>query len=706
MAVAVADAPRLPPLREDIRLMPGPALSSGAPTWTLYDPALHRYLRVGRLEFEILVRWGLGRPAAIAQAIRSATTLAASEDDVLDVLRFAQRGRLLQAVGPAAAKMLAAEANARRMSPAMWLLKNYLFIRVRLIDPDRLLGHAAEMLRFVFTPAFPVVLSCLALLGFYLIGRQWSTYTHAFLPLFSLEGAAEVGAAMVFVKAIHEFGHGLMAKHLGCRVPGMGVALLVLWPMAWTDVTDSWHLTKRHQRLMVDAAGVMAELVVAVLASLAWSVLPDGPARQAAFLLSGSTWLITLAVNVNPLMRFDGYFLLSDWLEEPNLQERSFALARWRLRDVLFGFGDTPPEVLPPARRHLLIGYALACWIYRFGLFMGIAVLVYHLAFKLLGIFLMMVEVGWFIARPIIAELAAWPKRLHKGGMNRRTGVTLALLALFVAAMVLPWRGSVFAPGELRAERQIAVLTGQSGRLAVAATDGATVAAGQALFVLENPDTDHAAASALAEIAGLKARLAGQAFDAAAARDLPLTWQELDSAYAQLREAEAQKGHMTVRAPFAGRLVDVPRDLAPGIWLPKREQLGILVDPSAMIVQALVNESDIARIRVGDTARFSPEDGEAPLPLRVTEISPGATPQLDTPELASVYGGGVAARREPDGALKPQAAVYRVALSLPDGVPSSFGIRRGTVRIAAEPMSLAERIWRRAAAVVMREAGL
>lgn len=331
---------------------------------------------------------------------------------MLDVLRFAQHGRLLQAIGPTAAKLMAAEAEARRLSPGMWLLKNYLFIRVRLIDPDRLLGHAAEMLGSVFTPAFPIVMLCLAVLGFYLIGRQWDTYTHAFLPLLSLEGAAEVSTAMVFVKAIHEFGHGLVAKRLGCRVPGMGVAMLVLWPLA--------------------------ELVVAVLASLAWSVLPDGPARQAAFLLSGSTCLITVAVNINPLMRFDGYFLMSDWLEEPNLQERSFALARWRLRELLFGFRDPPPEVVPPARRHLLIGYALACWTYRFGLFLGIALLVYRLAFKLLGIFLMMVEVGWFLARPIVAELAIWPRRLHAGGMTRRAGVTVALLALFIAGMVLP----------------------------------------------------------------------------------------------------------------------------------------------------------------------------------------------------------------------------------------------------------------------------
>ena len=567
-------------------------------------------------------------------------------------------------------------------------------------------GAAARLLGFFFTRGFVTLLLCLAVLGFYLIGRQWETYTHSFLHLFSLEGAAEVGIALAFAKAIHEFGHGIVAKRLGCRVPGMGVALLVMWPMLWTDVTNSWRLTGRHQRLLIDAAGVMAELVLAVAASLAWSILPDGPARSAAFMLSGSTWLITLAVNVNPLMRFDGYFLLSDFLEEPNLQERSFALARWRLRKLLFGLHEPAPETVRPGRQRLLIGYAVACWIYRVGLFLGIAVLVYHLTFKLLGLFLMAVEVGWFVVRPIVSELATWPRRVRAGGMPRRVWLSGALFAAAVAAVVLPWRGSVFAPGLLRAERQIAVITAEPGQLVDVTADGTTVTAGQTLFALDNPDTAHAAAAADVELAGLKARMVGQSFDSQAAQDLPVAWQQAEGALAQLRDAQAQQARMVVRAPFAGRLVDVPRDVQPGIWLPKREQLGILVDPSAMMVEAMVNEADIGRIKPGDTAWFQPEDGENAIRLVVRDVSPGAVQVLDQPELASIHGGGVPVRREADGRLLPETAVYRVTFTLPNGPSATFGIRRGSVRIDAKPVSLASRAWQRVAAVVMREAGL
>jgi putative peptide zinc metalloprotease protein len=458
--------------------------------------------------------------------------------------------------------------------------------------------------------------------------------------------------------------------------------------------------------LAVKDEEALAEMTLAVAASLAWSVLPDGPARSAAFMLAGSTWLVTIAVNVSPLMRFDGYFLLSDWLNEPNLQDRSFALGRWWVREVLFRFRDPVPEILPDGRRHLLIAYAIACWIYRFTLFMGIAVLVYNLAFKLLGLFLMSVEVGWFIVRPILMELAVWPRRLRSGGVTRRAAFTGSLFMLLIAAFVLPWRESVFAPGLLRAERQIGVIVPEPGQLVSLTGNGAAVGAGQTLFVLDNPDLANFAAQAEAEIAGLKTKIAGQAFDSAAASDLPVAWQHLESAYARLSDAHARQAQMAVKAPFAGRLLDVPRDIRTGVWLPKREQLGILVDPAAATAEALVSESDIGRIKRGDKARFWPESGEDTVAMTVRDISPTAVAVIDAPELASVHGGGVPARREQDGRLKPEAAVYRVVFVLPDGTVAPPGIRRGSVRIEGTPQSFADRVWRRVVAVAMREAGL
>jgi putative peptide zinc metalloprotease protein len=105
-------------------------------------------------------------------------------------------------------------------------------------------------------------------------------------------------------------------------------AALILWPVLYTDVTETWKLASRRQRLAVGLAGVTAELVFAIFATLAWSFLPDGPLRGAAFILATSTWISTLLLNLSPFMRFDGYFVPSDWLEMPNLHGRAFVIAR------------------------------------------------------------------------------------------------------------------------------------------------------------------------------------------------------------------------------------------------------------------------------------------------------------------------------------------------------------------------------------------
>ena len=136
------------------------------------------------------------------------------------------------------------------------------------------------------------------------------------------------------------------------------------------------------------AAGILVELAIAAWATLAWTLLPDGPLRGSMLLVATTTWVSTLLVNASPFMRFDGYFLLSDMIGVPNLHERSFALAKQLLRKALFGYEDPDPEPgLGQKTKRAMMIFAVATWTYRLVLFLGIAVVVYNLFFKHLGIF-------------------------------------------------------------------------------------------------------------------------------------------------------------------------------------------------------------------------------------------------------------------------------------------------------------------------------
>ncbi len=703
-----APAPaRLPPLRDDLTLLPGPPTPDGAPTWTLHDPAANRWFRVGWLEMEVLTRWPLGTAESIAAAIGRDTTIAATPEEVEEVARFLMGSGLLRPQGPAGTEALLRQSAARRLSPAMWLLKNYLFIRIPLVRPDRLLGWLAPRLSFLFTPAFLALVLLVALAGGVLVGRQWDSFLHGFPHLFTPEGVLTAGAALFASKALHEMAHGLTAKRFGCRVPTMGVALLVLWPVMYTDTSEAWRLTSRRQRLAIGAAGMAAELALAAFATLAWVFMPDGPLRSALFVLATSTWVITLAVNLSPFMRFDGYYLLSDLLDVANLQDRAFALGRWSLRERLFGFGEPPPEAFAPRLRRLLVAYAWFTWAYRFFLFLGIAILVYHLFFKLLGIFMFAVEIWWFILRPVMAELKGWAERRDAYRLNRRTAGTLAGLGLLLLAVLVPWPGRVAAPALVQPVGQAVLFAPRGAQVAaVHAREGERLAAGQPVITLASPELDYHEAANRARLAALQAQIAGQNTSTDLAQDTPVLESGLRQVAATLAGLAAERARLVLRAPADLVLDDLPDALRPGSWVQDREPLATLRSRGRMQAVAYVPEAAVARLSPGAGARFVPEDlSLPPVPLRLASIAATATRDLDEAELASTHGGPIAARQLPDNRLVADGAVYRLVLlpagdaALPDRAV------RGEVVVEAASESVLTRAWRTALGVLIREMG-
>ena len=514
----------------------------------------------------------------------------------------------------------------------------------------------------------------------------------------------------MFAKLMHELGHAYTAKRFGCRVTTMGVALLVMWPVLYTDASGAWKLRKQSQRLAIGAAGMIVELALAAYATLLWSFLPDGMLRSAVFMLATATWVLTLAVNLNPFMRYDGYYLASDFLEVPNLQERAFRLARWRLREWLFGFGEPKPESLGPGLEPVIIAYGFGTWIYRFFLFLGIALIVYHYFFKALGVVLFGVEIVYFIARPIALEIREWLQRRAHYRLNRNTRLTITAAVLLALLVFVPWRTSIEAPALLRAAGQAQLFAPSGARLdAILAHSGDKVAAGQPLFRFVSPDLDHQLREVQWEISVLRWQGLFQILDKEELSNSLIVQQQLAAALAQQAAILQQQAKLTVKAPLAGVMVDEADPLAPGEWVAENEPLGTIVSPRGIEVEALVSENDLARIGAGAPARFRGEDPiRAGTALVVEDVARTATRGLDaTPELASVFGGGVAtvplARGE---APVPEGAVYRVLLRAADAqAVAPVMTLRGTVSIAGEPQSLFARALRAVAAQTVRETG-
>ncbi len=696
---------RLAPLRDELTLLPGPALSDGSPSWTLHDQAAGRFYRLGWLEFEVLRRWHLGTAEEIAADVTANTTLRITADDVLSVSMFLITHNLVRRQGPAALAGLMRQADMRKPSFWQWLLKNYLFFRVPLLKPDRFLTRVMPYAAWIFTRGFLLVTLAAALIGLYLVTRQWDQFRTTFVSFLSPAGLITGAVGLAVAKVVHELGHALTAKRYGCRVQTMGIAFMVMYPLLYTDVSDAWRLPDRRQRLAIGAAGMGAELALAAYATLAWSFLPEGPVKAAAFLLATTSWIMTVLVNTSPFMRFDGYFLLSDLLDMPNLHDRAFALGRWWLRERLFHLGEPIPEEMSRRRRNLLIVLAFATWVYRFTLFVGIAALVYHLFFKILGIILFMVELWWFILRPPVREVLEWVRRRDAMTWNRRSATTAAAAVFLLLLACIPWRSTVTAPAILRAAQEMEIFLDQPGQLEeVLVKAGQPVTAGQVLFRLSSPDLDYKLTNQRIKIESLKWESAYRSTVVDPKRQRRAA-QELETAEAELQGLELEKARLTITAPFAGIMAEVAEPLAPGEWLPARERLGLLLDPAHPMIEAYIREADLHRVMVGDEGRFRPDQSATgAVDGRIQDIDDTSTRVLTRRYLASPFGGDIAAREDGQHQMVPEESLYRVLIApARDTAPAT--LQRGSVTLEGVRESLVGNLWRSTVAVLLREGG-
>lgn len=705
MRVGMPASQQLAPLRQELTLSPAPPAPDGSPAWTLHDPATHRFYQIGWAAFEILSRWSLGTVDAVVGAVNAQTTLHVDDEDVSGLARFLAGHHLTVAITPEDNARLADAARRQKLSAPMWLLKNYLFLRVPLVRPMPFLRRVYPWIAFVYRPVFWQLIALATLLGLYLVSRQWDAFVHTFHAYTTWQGLLGLAIALSFAKVLHELGHAFTAYRHGCRVPTMGFALLVMWPVLYTDTNEAWKLPSRRARLQIGAAGVLAELMLAGLATLLWNFLPDGPVRAGVFMLATSTWVLTLAINASPFTRFDGYYLLGDWLNVPNLHERTFALGRWWLREHLFGFGDPPPEVLPRGLHRFLIGFALVTWVYRFVLFLSIALLVFEFFFRALGIVLMCVEIGWFLALPIVRELAVWWDRRGDLRWNRRTIRTAGLTAVIASLLLLPWQGTVHAPAVLGETQAQTVYTPRPARLAgLLVHDGQPVVAGAVLARLDSPDLEYQLRSAQELVARLQWQVDQQFFDSDLRSLGPALRKRLETAREQVAGYTAERARLILRAPFAGRVADLDTGLHAGEWLKGGEPLLMVVGETGVSGDAFVHEASLARLAAGQSVEFVPSLPESPtVHCTVEGIDQMNLAELDEPYVASVYGGGIAALRQPDGTLAPLDSTFRVRMGHcldAAAVPRELS---GQAEIHADRSSLAGRFLRWLGAIVQRE---
>jgi putative peptide zinc metalloprotease protein len=688
--------PPWPLLREELQIHPAGRNRDGSPAWHLSDPVRNQFFRIGWLEFEILQHWGLADPVAIAQAIAATTTMTPEPEDVAEFAFFLKQQQLIRSAQPK-----------RATSLGHWLLQNYLFIRVPLVRPERFLRKVLPAVQWMFGARFLFLTAVAAVLGLVLAARQWDTVEANLRGALSWDGVFAFAGALVFSKCWHEFGHAFMATRHGVRVGHMGVALLVMWPMAYTDTGESWKLERSQRRLAIASAGVAAELVLAAWCTLLWSFAPDGNFRNALFFLGTTAWVLTVAVNASPFMRFDGYFILADALDFPGLHERAGRWAKRGVRRLFLGIDDPRPDAVSRPFAAFLTGFAFTTWLYRLTLFVGIAVVVYHAFFKAMGLILFLVEIVTFVVKPVQQELRVW---WHRRAEIRWPVLRRWLVGLGLAVLVLlvPWSATITGQGIVEAGFEQPVFTPYPAQLEnVLVVEGQAVKAGQPLFdlVAPAPQDDSAKAVAMREAYEAMARGASALERDGVAKQV-MADRMAEQYDAQGAASAAELHRLRLVAAGDGTVRDLDQALHAGNWVSPGARMATLVGGTHWRVEALVSEADRARLSVGGDATVFPEGATSPLRGKVVSVDNGALERLPNIALAKTHGGPITLNpTAPPKELRPATVWYRVRVE-GEGSQHLASEQLATVHIDGKRESLGRRWIDSALLLLLQQTGL
>lgn len=712
MRVGLEKEFHLPRLRQDLQLNPGPDDEDGSPTWTLYDAGANKYYKIGWLEFECIVRFSRCATAReLVHLVSHETTLRPDEDTVKRIVLFLLGQHLVQANDSALSEYLERESVARELPLWKKALHHYLYFSIPLAKPQKFLEATFPLLRPLFTRQFMTCVLIFLAAGIFLTTRRIDEFYATFMTYLSGEGAVYILVALFFMKIIHEMGHAYTATKYGVPVSTLGVAIVVLYPVLYTETSNAWRMASRRERMHIAMAGVMAETVVASVALMMWHVLPPGIGKSIAFILAAVSLAASLAVNLNPLMRFDGYYIFSDLVGIDNLQERACAFARWRIRRIIWGWDDPKPEVASDKRQRLLEVFGFALLTYRFILFSGIAVLVYRIFFKPLGLFLMLVEVGFFVALPIWRELMVWWRNKRRIFTSPRGVAFLVLLLGGIFFLFLPSQDSVEIPAVLHAQNYSRIFPPAAGRVdEISVSAGQHVNAGDVLFRISSPSLEHDINAARLKVRALKEIKGRQEANLSLTNKWLTRDEDISTEEQKLSGLLKQEDKLIVRAAFSGTVQDIDHSLHTGQWVAASHLLAVLADTQTLILSGYVDEEDHGRITEGASGYFYPEASPlARYPVALIQVETTNSTEIFWPELSAAFGGPLPSDESQKGMSVSRYPLYPVKFAMAgDGniiAPFPF-VARGAVKLPGKPESVVKLLIKRGISIIQQESGL
>src|SRR5438309_7828953 len=378
MSAAPTMAPSLPvgqaaehlkiKLRPDLIVQP--QFYEGMTHYVVKDPIALKYFRFKISEYFLLQQFdGKNNLQDVKRAFeRKYRPQTISIEDLTRFTAQLHEAGIAQVDSPEQAKVLIRRRRKNRWRKVWQFFANILYIKIPVVDPERMLTGMYPYFRWLYTPYFNTFAVGMMLSALTLVVSQWNDF-YAKLPefqsFFNWYTIFAFWCSLAIVKVIHEFGHGLTAKHFGGEVHEMGMLFLVLTPALYCDVTDSWLLPNKWKRIWISAAGIFVECFLASIATFVWWNTEQGLLNSLCLATMFICSVNTILFNANPLLRYDGYYVASDWLEIPNLRVKSTQFFAYLMQEKVLGLEIPVQSYMPRSRRTLFVFYAIASYLYR-----------------------------------------------------------------------------------------------------------------------------------------------------------------------------------------------------------------------------------------------------------------------------------------------------------------------------------------------------
>ncbi len=533
-------------------------------------------------------------------------------------------------------------------------LVGFLFMQIPLLNPDAFLQRTMHHARHVFSRWFFALWLCLVTTAGFVLVTNFHQLLQPIQGVLLPQNLVLMWITLIGLKLVHEFGHAYACKHFDGYVPEMGVYLIVFTPCAYVDAGACWGFPRKRDRLIVCLGGMYVESICAAVAVLVWAMTAPGRIHDLAYNVILLAGVVTVLFNINPLMRFDGYYVLSDLLEIPNLRQRSTRYVKNIAKRILLSVRSPAPSG-GIRLRLILLTFGIAVTLYRVAITVGIATVV---AIKIpgLGIVLAGMVLGMFVVGALVGLTKYLWKAEETASVRRRAIAMSVVLLIGLPALVLllPVPSSVHAKGLFERANQSVIRAGVDGFVrAIPLGVGCQVKPGEILAELEH-DTFR---ERVAEVA-VAIEASGIRYQAFQAHDPALALQEKEQIAVYQSELQSRRrdlDKLTVRATIEGTIVDCLRPTELGRYVHKGQPIATIVSGSWR-VRAILTESQMAAARpaVGDAIEIrSQASPDRTIPGTITRVAPTGSRTIDQQALTHVGGGDIAVDAQTAQAQQP-----------------------------------------------------